>query len=161
MNSVSFDVFFREFTRYSPFAYQCRPACGSEADPLNSARLVRGANCQSQLINIPSGLGKTGVVVLGGCGTASDGPMKPDAKSDPAAWLPPSRSTSRQLNGITKARRQRKFARPRRRSAVKLASPIPFPGSLHVRTKSSAAIPPPKVRGTKKTSAPSSTEHLL
>ena len=48
----------------SPYAYQCRLACGDNADPNNPETLRHGTVCKSQLINIPTGLGKTAAVVL-------------------------------------------------------------------------------------------------
>lgn len=48
----------------SPYGYQCRLACGPGADPDQPETLRNGAVCQSQLINIPTGLGKTAAVVL-------------------------------------------------------------------------------------------------
>ncbi|MBX7120712.1 MAG: Fic family protein [Opitutaceae bacterium] len=51
--AVTFDVFFKTATGNAPYAYQRRLA-GDTA----------GAPCKSQLINIPTGLGKTAAVVL-------------------------------------------------------------------------------------------------
>jgi CRISPR-associated endonuclease/helicase Cas3 len=48
----------------APYGYQCRLACGPEAQPDQSETLKRGAACRSQLISIPTGLGKTAGVVL-------------------------------------------------------------------------------------------------
>lgn len=48
----------------SPFTYQCRLACGSEAEPSDPASLRTGTGCESQLIQIPTGCGKTAAVVL-------------------------------------------------------------------------------------------------
>ncbi|HAB15175.1 MAG TPA: hypothetical protein DCE44_01875, partial [Verrucomicrobiales bacterium] len=45
-----------------PFAYQCRLAGGDEADP--AGQFDHGTPCRSQLISIPTGLGKTAAVVL-------------------------------------------------------------------------------------------------
>ena len=65
-----FDAFFRAATGHTPFAYQCRLACGEpkpDADPstLNPQCSTCGRTaCHSQLINIPTGLGKTAAVVL-------------------------------------------------------------------------------------------------
>ena len=53
MNSPSFDRFFSGATGYEPFDYQRRLAGGDF-----------GTACQSHLINIPTGLGKTAAVVL-------------------------------------------------------------------------------------------------
>jgi CRISPR-associated endonuclease/helicase Cas3 len=46
----------------APYAYQCRLAGGEAADPKGA--FLHGTGCQSQLINIPTGLGKTAAVVL-------------------------------------------------------------------------------------------------
>jgi CRISPR-associated endonuclease/helicase Cas3 len=48
----------------APYAYQCRLACGPDARPEQPETLAGGAKCQSQLISIPTGLGKTAAVVL-------------------------------------------------------------------------------------------------
>jgi CRISPR-associated endonuclease/helicase Cas3 len=48
----------------SPYGYQCRLACGEPADPNDTKSLRSGADCQSRLINVPTGLGKTAAVVL-------------------------------------------------------------------------------------------------
>ena len=48
----------------TPYEYQCRLACGPDADPEQPDTLGGGIACRSQLINIPTGLGKTAAVVL-------------------------------------------------------------------------------------------------
>lgn len=53
MSRLQFDGFFQKATGNSPYAYQSRLA-GSDS----------GTACNSQLINIPTGLGKTAAVVL-------------------------------------------------------------------------------------------------
>jgi CRISPR-associated endonuclease/helicase Cas3 len=59
MSTANFPSVFTQATGLTtPFAYQCRLACGPEGLPTD------GAICQSQLINIPTGLGKTAAVVL-------------------------------------------------------------------------------------------------
>lgn len=45
-----------------PYAYQCRLAGGDSADPQGG--FSHGTECRSQLIDIPTGLGKTAAVVL-------------------------------------------------------------------------------------------------
>ncbi|HEY5891836.1 MAG TPA: CRISPR-associated endonuclease Cas3'' [Chthoniobacterales bacterium] len=47
-----------------PYAYQCRLACGPNANPDDESTLRNGTDCGSQLINIPTGLGKTAAIVL-------------------------------------------------------------------------------------------------
>lgn len=65
MSKVRFDRFFNAATGHTqPFHYQCRLACGSDADPGRPETLQRGSPCESQLICIPTGLGKTAAVLL-------------------------------------------------------------------------------------------------
>lgn len=66
MNCLTYDKFFRKATGpdHSPYGYQCRLACGPQAKPDQPVILKEGTTCQSQLINIPTGLGKTAAVVL-------------------------------------------------------------------------------------------------
>ena len=70
---MTYDNFFRTATSgQSPYAYQRRlacpepveRACGPAADPAKPATLTTGTACASQLISIPTGLGKTAAVVL-------------------------------------------------------------------------------------------------
>ena len=58
------DFFQRATDGSTPYAYQCRLACGIAADPEKVKTLLGGADCRSQLINIPTGLGKTAAVIL-------------------------------------------------------------------------------------------------
>lgn len=53
MNRLPFDTFFQTATGNTPYNYQSRLAAG-----------YSGTDCHSQLINIPTGLGKTAAVVL-------------------------------------------------------------------------------------------------
>jgi len=62
--AVNFAGFFDKATGNLPYAYQCRLACGQEADPDKTETLMRGSECGSLLINIPTGLGKTAAVVF-------------------------------------------------------------------------------------------------
>lgn len=64
MSQLRFDTFFLGATDNLPYGYQCRLACGSQAKPDKPATINNGASCQSQLINIPTGLGKTAAVML-------------------------------------------------------------------------------------------------
>jgi len=66
MSDINFrDVFSKAMGDYpSPYAYQCRLACGPDASPENIDSLRHGTPCRSQLINIPTGLGKTAAVVI-------------------------------------------------------------------------------------------------
>lgn len=48
----------------TPYGYQCRLACGPHANPAKLETLTTGTACESRLINIPTGLGKTAAVVL-------------------------------------------------------------------------------------------------
>lgn len=62
---TAFHTFFRDRTQTGePYGYQCRLACGPSASPDNPESLLSGTPCQSQLISIPTGLGKTAAVVL-------------------------------------------------------------------------------------------------
>lgn len=62
---MSFPAFFSQATAgRQPYGYQCRLACGPQADPAQPETLHSGTACQSQLISIPTGLGKTAAVVL-------------------------------------------------------------------------------------------------
>ncbi len=62
--SPTFDAFFQAATGHPPYDYQCRLACGPDARADRPDTLTGGITCQSQLINIPTGLGKTAAVVL-------------------------------------------------------------------------------------------------
>jgi len=66
MNHFGYDTFFKTAMAAGnpPYGYQCRLACGGDADPDRPETLQEGTGCQSQLINIPTGLGKTAGVVL-------------------------------------------------------------------------------------------------
>jgi CRISPR-associated endonuclease/helicase Cas3 len=63
---MNFDEFFKLATCYhqGPFDYQCRLACGERKGRVEAEWLDDGTDCRSQLINIPTGLGKTAAVVL-------------------------------------------------------------------------------------------------
>ena len=62
-NMTSFATIFKAATKYDPYDYQKRLACG-EREKTDEEWLTGGTSCQSQLINIPTGLGKTAAVVL-------------------------------------------------------------------------------------------------
>ncbi len=64
MSELDFEQVFKAATDFEPFGYQCRLACGDGADPEKVENLRCGNICQSKLINIPTGLGKTGAVIL-------------------------------------------------------------------------------------------------
>jgi CRISPR-associated endonuclease/helicase Cas3 len=64
MSKLDFGQVFKEATGFVPFGYQCRLACGKDADPNNPDSLRSCSECASKLINIPTGLGKTAAVVL-------------------------------------------------------------------------------------------------
>jgi CRISPR-associated endonuclease/helicase Cas3 len=63
---MSFADFFQAATgaHNKPYGYQCRLACGDQADPAKPDTLTSGTDCASRLISIPTGLGKTAAVVL-------------------------------------------------------------------------------------------------
>ncbi len=69
--SETFDAFFRTATATAarpsgnePYDYQCRLACGKKGDRPEAEWLAGGTACESRLISIPTGLGKTAAVVL-------------------------------------------------------------------------------------------------
>ena len=64
MSRLRFDTFFRTGTGNTPYDYQCRLACGERSGRTEAEWLAGGATCGSQLINIPTGLGKTAAVLL-------------------------------------------------------------------------------------------------
>jgi CRISPR-associated endonuclease/helicase Cas3 len=66
VNRLRFDSFFQQAMgdNRSPYDYQCRLACGERNDRPEADWLASGTECNSQLINIPTGLGKTAAVVL-------------------------------------------------------------------------------------------------
>lgn len=49
---------------FEPMGWQCRMACGKDADFKNPQTLEGGVDCQSLLIDIPTGCGKTAGIVL-------------------------------------------------------------------------------------------------
>jgi len=60
---MNFTDFFAVATGHKPFGYQCRLACGDR--PRREGDWLKGnTDCESKLINIPTGLGKTAAVVL-------------------------------------------------------------------------------------------------
>lgn len=60
-----FDGFFQAATKKpSPYDYQRRVACGERNGRPEAEWLASGTECNSRLINIPTGLGKTAAVVL-------------------------------------------------------------------------------------------------
>jgi CRISPR-associated endonuclease/helicase Cas3 len=62
---VRFDDFFRVATGHRPFGYQSRLACGERLpDETEKDWLARRVRCESRLIHVPTGLGKTAGVVL-------------------------------------------------------------------------------------------------
>lgn len=68
---MNYENFFRAATRsqrnlngLAPMCWQCRLACGVNASSDNPETLVSGVGCQSHLIDIPTGCGKTAGVVL-------------------------------------------------------------------------------------------------
>ena len=61
---MTFEQFFEAATGHAPYDYQQRPACGERNGCSEAEWLAGGADCRSQLISIPTGLGKTAAVVL-------------------------------------------------------------------------------------------------
>lgn len=69
MSTSSFDNFFSAATSSSgetrqPYDYQRRLACGDRGVRAEADWLADGRTCESQLISIPTGLGKTAAVVI-------------------------------------------------------------------------------------------------
>jgi hypothetical protein len=62
---MNFAEFFEAATDREPYPYQCRLACGERKDKEPQPDwLSHGALCDSRLINIPAGLGKTAALAL-------------------------------------------------------------------------------------------------
>jgi CRISPR-associated endonuclease/helicase Cas3 len=61
---MTFDQFFNSATGFPPYDYQRRLACGEAADHASATLLRSGTPCDSRLISVPTGLGKTAAVVL-------------------------------------------------------------------------------------------------
>lgn len=61
---ASYQTFFQSATNNTPYGYQCRLACGPDAKADDPTTQTGGTDCASQLIDIPTGLGKTAAVVL-------------------------------------------------------------------------------------------------
>lgn len=62
---MTYVEFFRQTSgKPEPYGYQCHLACGPGADLGRPETLTGGTSCGSQLISIPTGLGKTAGVVL-------------------------------------------------------------------------------------------------
>ena len=67
MSSSTYKGFFKAATgiKQGPYGYQCRLACGERRKNETDADwLSRGTSCESRLIDIPTGLGKTAAVIL-------------------------------------------------------------------------------------------------
>lgn len=64
--TIDFRDFFAAATgrRHLPYGWQCRLACGDDASQDASGTLRKGTFCESRLIDIPTGLGKTAGVAL-------------------------------------------------------------------------------------------------
>jgi CRISPR-associated endonuclease/helicase Cas3 len=61
---ITFDTFFCAATGNTPYGYQRRLAAGEQNNRTEPEWLANGTDCRSQLISIPTGLGKTAAVVL-------------------------------------------------------------------------------------------------
>ncbi len=61
--STNFEEFFLAATGNSPYPFQSRLACGAPA-PVDATNASRHLSCQSQLISVPTGMGKTAAVAL-------------------------------------------------------------------------------------------------
>jgi CRISPR-associated endonuclease/helicase Cas3 len=63
MAPLRFDIEFQKATNHRPYPYQCRLACGEQNGRIEEEWLTSSAVCRSQLINVPTGLGKTAAVL--------------------------------------------------------------------------------------------------
>ena len=61
---MTFDRFFLTATGNDPYDYQRRLAAGERNNRPEAEWLTTGTTCDSRLISIPTGLGKTAAVVL-------------------------------------------------------------------------------------------------
>ena len=62
---MNFGEFFKAPTGNEPYGYQCRLACGeNKPNELAADWLAHRTSCESKLMNIPTGLGKTASIVL-------------------------------------------------------------------------------------------------
>lgn len=87
MSDLDFRDVFRPATGFpEPNAYQCRLACGRDATLGNIASLRHGVPGCSQLINLPTGLGKTVVLALGWIWNRFLHPDSPDRNPWPRRW---------------------------------------------------------------------------
>ena len=59
-----FNQFFSKATGFDPYEYQSRLACGERGALSDHEWLSRSSACESKLIDVPTGLGKTAAVVL-------------------------------------------------------------------------------------------------
>lgn len=55
---MNYNRFFQSATGYPPYGWQCRLACGEDANPESPATLQSHIDCASRLIDIPTGLGE-------------------------------------------------------------------------------------------------------
>lgn len=61
---TKFDQFFETATGFRPYEYQKRLACGERRERHYDEWLSGGSKCESMLIDVPTGFGKTSAVVL-------------------------------------------------------------------------------------------------
>ena len=61
---IRFDHFFKRATGYRPHEYQARLACGNRGLQGSTDWLSASSACESMLIDVPTGFGKTSAVVL-------------------------------------------------------------------------------------------------
>jgi CRISPR-associated endonuclease/helicase Cas3 len=61
---MDFDHLFKTATGHRPYEYQRRLACGDRGTQTVGDWLKAGTRCQTRLISVPTGLGKTAAVVL-------------------------------------------------------------------------------------------------
>jgi CRISPR-associated endonuclease/helicase Cas3 len=82
---ASFDAFFKSATGNTPYGYQRRLAFGGHSQNVGADV---GRPCESQLISIPTGLGKTAAVVLAWLWNRIILPLPDPASSAPTSYWP-------------------------------------------------------------------------
>jgi CRISPR-associated endonuclease/helicase Cas3 len=65
LNLIDYRIFVNTVAGFeNPMTWQCRLACGDDANPENPDSLRTGTPCRSRIVDIPTGFGKTAGVVL-------------------------------------------------------------------------------------------------
>ncbi len=61
---IDFRTFVAVAAGFEPMSWQCRLACGADANPAKPETMQNGNECESRLIDVPTGCGKTAGAVL-------------------------------------------------------------------------------------------------